>query len=120
MSANKLLSLLNEHKLIKGRFNIMDTLYNSSALSGNDIQYRTYFGQLQSEFGGDYEIWIRKEDFDRFLAAGIVNRNSKVAVTIYLMCGNRPVPNPLNSSIINLAKNHFLSGNDKDLTLNLE
>lgn len=97
---------------------MVDKLYNPATLDGEEIQYRQSFEQLVNEFGANYQIWVRKEDFGRMLSAGIVNRNSLVAVKIYLKYGITPISNPLNPNVIKRAKNHFKSSASEDLVLN--
>lgn len=97
---------------------MVDKYYAPSNLDGEEIQYKTYFDKLVTGFGVDYEIWIRKEDFGRMLAAGIVNRCSQVAVTIYLKYGSVPIPDPLNPTVIETARNHLISSKSGDLQLN--
>lgn len=96
-----------------------DKLYNPNNFSVEDIRYKQYFDKLASVFGNDYEIWIRKEDYSRMLSAGIVNRHSLVAVTIYLKYGSVEIDDFLNPSVIEIAKNHFKSSSLEDLKLNV-
>lgn len=98
----------------------MDKLYNCANLDGEEVQYKPYFEKLVYEFGADCDIYVRKEDFGRMLAAGVVNRfpQQQVAVTIYLKYGALPISNPLNPSVIERVKNHFKSSSSEDLVLN--
>ncbi|MEB3217037.1 MAG: hypothetical protein VKN72_12535 [Nostocales cyanobacterium 94392] len=97
---------------------MIDKLYNATNLDKEETQYKIYFEQLVTEFGAENEIFIRKEDFNRMLAAGIVNRHSQVAVTIYLKYGCIDIPNPLNLTVIETARNHLISSTSTDLKLN--
>ena len=101
---------------------MIDKLYDPRNLDKEEIEYRQDFEKLASEFGAGYEIWIRKEDFNRMLSAAIVNRDSlgdsPVAVKIYLKYSSVPISNPVNPRVIEIAKNHFRSSNSEDLVLN--
>lgn len=97
---------------------MQDKLYNPLTLDAEERLYTHYFEQLASIFLNPYQIWVRKEDFGRMLIAGIVDPCSSVAVTIYLKYASSPLSNPLNSSVLEEARNHFNSGQSSDLVLN--
>lgn len=60
---------------------MVDYLYKSEEV---DDDVRPIFNQLVREFGGQYQIWRRVEDFGRRLSAGILDPSSLNAATITL------------------------------------
>lgn len=96
---------------------MVDCLYEPSVLSAEERPFRAYFDQLLSEFGSEYEVWVRNKDFSRIIAAGIVNRRSEVAVTICFKCGG-VIPNPLDATVIESVRHHFMSSTTEDLQIN--
>jgi hypothetical protein len=97
---------------------MVDRLYEPSILSSEERLFRDYFEQLVSEFGSDYEIWVRNEDFSRMIAAGVVNRRSEVAVTICFKYNGSAISNPLNASVIERVRHHLRSSTIEDLQIN--
>lgn len=95
-----------------------DKLYSVNKLSAEEIPFHNYFELLASEFGPEYEIWVRNEDFGRFIAAGVVSRSSGIAATIYLKRGGIVISNPLSQEMIVKMRNHFDLGNKEDLRIN--
>ncbi|ASC71821.1 hypothetical protein XM38_027750 [Halomicronema hongdechloris C2206] len=95
-----------------------DKLYNVNKLSAEEIPFHNYFELLASEFGHKYEIWVRNEDFGRFVAVGVVNRSSGIAATIYLKRGGVVISNPLNQETIVKIRSHLNSGAKEDLCIN--
>lgn len=87
-------------------------------LDWEEIQYLPCFEKLASVFNQNYEIWIKREDFDRMLFVGVVNRDSLVAVKIYLKYACVPIDNPINTNVLQMAINHFQSRIQEDLVLN--
>ncbi len=73
------------------------------------------FDQLQNEFAGKYEIWVRDEDFGRSISAGIVNRSKWIAVIVPFRRGGRDIRNMLTPSEIDMIRNHLTSDAKKDL-----
>jgi hypothetical protein len=49
-----------------------DYLYDPSKVTP---ELRPLFAYLQAELGTDYEIWVRVEDFERRISAGVVNHH---------------------------------------------
>ncbi|MBS9395913.1 MAG: hypothetical protein HEQ29_23335 [Dolichospermum sp. LBC05a] len=96
---------------------ISDIPYKPSNLIGIEKKFQPDFDKLVSEFGNDCDIFIRKYDYGRMMAAGIVNRYSNVAITIPFIKGNIPLEDPLNTNVLNKVKNHFMSKNPEDLIL---
>ena len=96
-----------------------DKLYDPNILYENEKKYTIYFENLKAEFSNNFQIWIRRADFNRSLAVGIVHTDLQVAVIIYLKYGNLDIIDPLKPRIINLAINHFLSEKTGDLILNI-
>jgi hypothetical protein len=94
-----------------------DIPYKSSNLIGIEKKFQPYFDKLVSEFGNDCDIFIRKYDYRRMMAAGIVNRYSNVAITIHFIKGNIPLGDPLNTNLLNKVKNHLISLNPEDSIL---
>jgi hypothetical protein len=94
-----------------------DIPYTPSNLTGIEKKFQSYFDKLVSEFGNDCDIFIRKYDYGRMMAAGIVNRYSNVAITIPFIKGNTPLEDPLNTNLLNKVKNHLMSLNPEDLIL---
>lgn len=97
---------------------MVDRLYEPSVLSAEERPFRVYFDQLLSEFGSEYEVWVRNEDFSRIIAAGIVNRGLEVAVTICFKYGGGVIPNPLDATVIESVRHHFMSSTTEDLQIN--
>ena len=98
----------------------MDKRYDSNNLSRQEMPLKQDFEYLKREFGNDYDIFVRNEDFARTLAAGIVERESEVprAITIYLKYGSLLVDNPLRADVIKRARTHLESSRPGDLILN--
>lgn len=97
---------------------MVDRLYEPGVLSAEERPFRVYFDRLLSEFGSEYEVWVRNKDFSRIIAAGIVNRRSEVAVTICFKYGGSVIPNPLDAIVIESVRHHFMSSNTEDLQIN--
>ncbi|WP_016876365.1 hypothetical protein ACF3DV_06795 [Chlorogloeopsis fritschii PCC 9212] len=92
---------------------------NLQNLDREEIQYLQCFQKLASVFNQqDYEIWIKREDYDRMLFVGVVNQHSQVAVKIYLKYACVPIDDPINVNVLQTAINHFQSGVQEDLVLN--
>lgn len=97
---------------------MVDRLYEPSSLLAEEKPFRVYFDQLMSDFGVEYEIWVRNDDFSRTIAAGVVNRRSEVAATIYFRYGGVAIPNPLNTTVIETVRDHLISATTEDLQIN--
>jgi hypothetical protein len=72
-----------------------DRIYNSTTnLSSEEIPYKIYFDQLLNEFSSeDYEVWIRTENFDKWISAGVLKKSNRVANTVRLKGGIHPIDN---------------------------
>ena len=55
--------------------------------SNVDPELLPMFEHLKAEFGEEYGIWVRVEDFGRRISAGVVNSSNLVAATILLKHG---------------------------------
>ncbi|MFB8790080.1 MAG: hypothetical protein U7123_14780 [Potamolinea sp.] len=97
---------------------MVDSLYKPSSLSAEEKPFRVYFHQLMSEFGVEYEIWVRNDDFSRTIAAGVVNRSSEVVAIIYFRYGGVAIPNPLSTTVIKTVRDHLISATTEDLQMN--
>jgi hypothetical protein len=97
---------------------MVDRLYKPEDLSTEENQFKVYFEQLISEFGSQYEVWIRNQDFSRFIAVGVLKRNSGVAAITYLKYGDVAIPNPLSPIIIEKIRHHLMSNVTEDLQIN--
>jgi hypothetical protein len=95
-----------------------DRLYKSNEISVEEIPFKEYFNKLVSEFGNDYEIWIRNRDFNRMIAAGVVNRSSGIAVSICFKYGGAAISNPLNTAVIERIRHYLISLATEDLKIN--
>lgn len=87
----------------------IDRPYNSDEPTGQARQYKAYFDRFVTEFGADYEIWVR-EDGNNKLAVGIVNRHFGKAVTIWFKYHGIYLPHhPLSPIVIEATRNHLIS-----------
>ena len=92
---------------------------NIQNLDQEEIKYLPCFQTLATVFNQqNYEIWIKREDYDRMLFVGIVNQHTHVAVKIYLKYACVPIDDPINVNVLQAAINHFQSGVEEDLVLN--
>ncbi len=92
----------------------METIYKSEDVNP---EHRSIFDQLESEFGTNYQIWSRVEDFGRWVSAGVLNPKTNIAVTITLRGKGDERTSLLSSSEIKKIKDHFDGGVQKDLEL---
>ena len=91
---------------------------NLQNLDREEIEYLPCFQKLARVFNEGYDIWIKREDFDRMLLAVVVNKYSQVAIKIYLKYASVPIDDPVNINVLQTAINHFRSGIQEDLVLN--
>ena len=87
--------------------------YSAINLSKDEIPFKIYFEALEKEFSNNgYEIWIRNPDFDRSIAAGIINRKATptVAATVWFKYGGIPVDCPINSELISKIRENLSNG----------
>lgn len=94
-----------------------DRLYKSNELLVEERPFKEYFNKLVSEFGNEYEIWIRNRDFNRMIAGGVVNRRSG-AVSICFKSGGAGISNPLNTAVIERIRHYLISLATEDLKIN--
>lgn len=91
---------------------IYDSMTN---LSSEEIPYKIYFDQLLNEFDQkDYEVWIRTENFDRFISAGVVKKSNLIANTVRLKGGIQPIDNNVFSQVINTIRENLDRGKEDD------
>lgn len=88
-------------------------IYNSATnLSTEEIHYKVYFDRLLNEFiPEDYQIWIRTEDFDRWISAGVLKKSNQVANTVRLKGGIYPIDN-IFSQIVNTIRENLDRGKE--------
>lgn len=82
-----------------------------------DDDLRPIFEQLSSEFGKEYEIWRRVEDFGRWKSAGIVNRATPTVVVVALRTSTHSRTKPLCTAELARIREHLVSGTTEDLRL---
>jgi hypothetical protein len=75
------------------------------------------FDHLKAEFGEEYEIWVRIEDFGRRISAGIVNPSNSVAATILLKHGLTVRRVEITAEEIKTIRDHLISHEGADLAL---
>ncbi|MHC0063154.1 hypothetical protein ACWATR_09525 [Nostoc sp. UIC 10890] len=93
--------------------------HNLQILDHEEMQYLPCFQALANIFNSqNYEICIKREDFGRMFFVGVLNKNSLVAVKIYLVYACVPIDDPINVNVLQAAINHFQSGVREDLVLN--
>jgi hypothetical protein len=80
-------------------------------------ELRPLFAYLQAELGAEYEIWVRVEDFERRISAGVVNPSLQLAARIPLQQGLVPLRNALTSADIAAIRQHLTSNATKDLVI---
>lgn len=95
-----------------------DHLYDANKVSFEEAPFQAYFERLLLEFSDEYEIWVRNKDFSRFIAVGIVNRVSRIAVSICLKCNGVAISDPLSVEIIEQTRNYLASAVKEDLYIN--
>ena len=95
-----------------------DHLYDANKVSFEEAPFQAYFERLLLEFSDKYEIWVRNEDCSRFIAVGIVNRVSQIAVSICLKCNGVEIYDPLSVKVIEQTRNHLASAVKEDLRIN--
>jgi hypothetical protein len=83
-------------------------------LSTEEIHYKIYFDRLLNEFNpDDYQIWIRTENFDRWISAGVLKRSNRVANTVRLKGGIHPIDN-IFSQVVNTIRENLDQGKEDD------
>lgn len=82
-----------------------------------DDDLRPIFEQLVSEFGQEYEIWRRVEDFGRWKSAGVVNRATRTVAIVALQTGLHSRTQPLTPAEVARIRQHLASGSTEDLRL---
>lgn len=82
-----------------------------------DDDLRPIFEQLGAEFGKEYEIWRRVEDFGRWKSAGIVNRATRTVAVVALQTGTHSRTKPLSATELAQIRKHLASGSTEDLRL---
>lgn len=75
------------------------------------------FEHLKAEFGEEYEIWVRVEDFGRRISAGIVNPSNSVAATILLKHGLTNKRMAITAAEIEKIRGYLTSNERDDLAL---
>ena len=93
-----------------------DRIYDSTTnLSSEEIPYKIYFDRLLNEFSlEDYEIWIRTEDFDRWISAGVLKKSNRVANTVRLKGGIHLIDNNIFSQIVDTIRENLDRGKEDD------
>ena len=92
---------------------MIDRRYSEpSEVSGS---HRRIFEQLASAFPA-YEVWERWQDYGRWLSAGVVNRDTAVAVTIPLVHAGRSRTAPITPGELETIRSHLASAG-ADLTM---
>jgi hypothetical protein len=89
-----------------------DRIYNSMTnLSSEEIPYKIYFDRLLNEFDEEnYEIWIRTEDFDRCISAGVLKKSNRVVNTVRLKGGILPIDNLFPQVFVNTIRDNLDRG----------
>lgn len=82
-----------------------------------DDDLRPIFEQLSAEFGKEYEIWRRVEDFGRWQSAGVVNRATRTVAVVALRTGTHSRTRPLSPAELARIREHLVSGSTEDLRL---
>jgi hypothetical protein len=82
-----------------------------------DDDLRPIFEQLTAEFGKEYEIWRRVEDFGRWKSAGVVNRATRTVAIIALQTGTHSRTTRLSATELAQIRKHLISGSTEDLRL---
>jgi hypothetical protein len=72
---------------------------------------------LKTEFGEEYGIWVRIEDFGRRISAGVVNPSTSVAATILLKQGLTNIRTAITATEIAKIRDHLASNAVDDLAL---
>jgi hypothetical protein len=93
-----------------------DRIYNSMTnLSSEEIPYKIYFDRLVNEFNlEDYEIWIRTEDFDRWISARVLKKSNQIDNTVRLKGGIHPIDN-LFPQVVNTIRENLDRGKEDKL-----
>lgn len=91
-----------------------DYLYDPSKVTP---ELRPLFAYLQAELGTDYEIWVRVEDFERRISAGVVNPSRKLVARIPLQQGLVTLRMALTSADIAAIRQHLTSNATEDLVI---
>jgi hypothetical protein len=81
-------------------------------LSSEEIPYKIYFDRLVNEFNlEDYEIWIRTEDFDRWISARVLKKSNQIDNTVRLKGGIHPIDN-LFPQVVNTIRENLDRGKE--------
>ena len=78
--------------------------------------HRPLFEQLRNELP-EFELWVRLEDFGRWLSVGVINRATGVAVTIPVSRAGRVRTLPFQSDELLKIRDHLNDRGAKDLEL---
>jgi len=92
---------------------MVDLLYKPEDV---DDEVRRIFEQLRSEFGGEFQIWRRAENFGLWVSAGVVNPARRTAVTVALT-GTKSRTALLGPEEIGRIREHLTSGGEQVLAL---
>jgi hypothetical protein len=93
---------------------VVENRYEPKNVAG---ELRPVFDQLQKELGGEFEIWVRIEDFGRRVTAGILNKSKSIAATVPIAIGRRRIRTTLTASDIDRIRSHLTSDAASDLAL---
>ena len=96
----------------------MDASYNFRYdPSKVDPEFHAVFATLEAEFGADYEIWGRADDYGRTIEAGVVARSGHPVVHIPLQQGGLMVRTALIPADLAYLRNYLASGAPEDFWL---
>jgi hypothetical protein len=97
---------------------MVDKRYSPTDMLIDEAAFQSLFNQLYAQFGDRYEIYVRNTDFGRSISAGIVNRQTGIAVTICLKSGGVDVSNPIDPIVVQKVEHHLDSAATQDLPIN--
>ncbi len=93
-----------------------------------DIRYRPedvepeaqpIFEQVVAEFGPEYDVWARKDNFGLWVSAGVVNQARRAFVVVEVRRGARTRTAPLSPSELGRIRDHLAAGGEEPVQIGI-
>jgi hypothetical protein len=84
-----------------------------------DAEVRPVFEQLVAEFGPEYDVRARVDNFSLWVSAGIVNQARRAFVVVEVRRYTRTRTAPLSLSELGRIRDHLAAGRDEPLQIGI-
>jgi hypothetical protein len=84
-----------------------------------EVELRLIFEQLREEFGAEYEIWRRVDNFGLWLDAGVLNPARRAVAGVQVMRGRKKRTEPLNAAQLSRIRDYLSAGGDEPFGIEL-